>query len=114
MIPKGEIDPGEAPATAAAREFAEELGSLLTSPLVPLATIRQKGGKQVIAFACEGDLDADRIASNHFRMEWPPRSGRFQSYPEVDRAAWFSLDDAREKLLESQRPLLDALRALIG
>lgn len=108
-IPKGIVEPDEEPASTARREFEEELGTAPGGEPWPLARIRQKGGKWVEAFALEGDLDADAIVSNTFRAEWPPRSGRFQSYPEVDRAAWYRLEDAREMILPSQLPLLDAL-----
>jgi predicted NUDIX family NTP pyrophosphohydrolase len=113
-IPKGLIEPGETPEAAARREFAEELGTRVEAPLAPLGRIRQKGGKYVEAFATEGDLNADAIASNSFTVEWPPRSGRFQSYPEVDRAAWFTLEEARVKMLASQLPLLDLLETLLA
>jgi predicted NUDIX family NTP pyrophosphohydrolase len=113
MIPKGGVEPGEAPADAALREFHEELGTRLDTPLIPLATIRQKGGKWVEAFAAEGDLDVDAIVSNHFTIEYPPRSGRMEHFPEVDRAAWLSLPDARARILPSQAPLLDALEAAL-
>jgi predicted NUDIX family NTP pyrophosphohydrolase len=108
-IPKGEIEPGEDPADVAQRESREELGSAAGQPLRPLGEIRQRGGKRVIAFAVEGDLDADASSSNTFEMEWPPKSGRLQSFPEVDRAEWFDLKRAREKILASQQPLLDRL-----
>jgi predicted NUDIX family NTP pyrophosphohydrolase len=108
-IPKGLIEPGEAPEAAARREFEEELGVKPEGELVSLGRIRQKGGKWVEAFALEGALDADAIVSNRFTVEWPPRSGRFGSYPEVDRAAWFSLDEARRMILPSQLPILDRL-----
>jgi predicted NUDIX family NTP pyrophosphohydrolase len=114
-IPKGLIEPGESAEAAARREFAEELGTAVDAALTPLGRIRQKGGKYVEAFAAEGDLDAEAIVSNPFTVEWPPRSGEFRSYPEVDRAAWFALDAARAKILASQRPLLDLLEdALAG
>jgi predicted NUDIX family NTP pyrophosphohydrolase len=113
-IPKGLIEPGETPEAAARREFAEELGTHIEGPLTPLGRIRQKGGKYVEAFALEGDLDADAIVSNEFRVEWPPRSGRFGSYPEVDRAAWFPLEEARVKMLASQLPLLDLLESQLA
>jgi predicted NUDIX family NTP pyrophosphohydrolase len=87
------------------------LGLSAEGELVPLGRIRQKGGKIVEAFALEGDLDATAIRSNEFTLEWPPRSGRMQSYPEIDRAAWFSLAEAREKILPSQAPVLDLLEA---
>ncbi|HWT12626.1 MAG TPA: NUDIX domain-containing protein [Allosphingosinicella sp.] len=106
-IPKGLVEEGEDAADCARREFEEELGVAAVGELVPLGRIRQKGGKRVEAFALEGDLDAERIVSNSFTVEWPPRSGRFRAYPEVDRAAWFTLAEAREKILPSQRPILD-------
>ena len=109
MIPKGVVDPGEDPLDAALREFEEELGTRPPGTPRPLCHIRQKGGKYVEAFALEGDLDAEAIVSNHFTLEYPPRSGRFESFPEVDRAAWFSVAAARAKILPSQLPLLDAL-----
>ena len=108
-IPKGLIEPGETPEAAARREFEEELGTRPEGELLPLGRIRQKGGKWVEAFALEGDLDADGIVSNHFTVEWPPRSGRFASYPEVDRACWYGFEGARAKMLPSQLPLLDLL-----
>jgi len=108
-IPKGMVEPGEALADAARREFEEELGTRPEGEPTPLGRIRQKGGKYVEAFALEGDLDAERIVSNHFTMEWPPRSGRFESFAEVDRAAWFTIAEAREKMLPSQLPILDML-----
>lgn len=106
-IPKGQIEAGETPEQAARREFQEELGFPAEGDLVPLGRIRQKGGKMVEAFALEGDLDAAAIRSNAFTLEWPPRSGRRQSFPELDRAAWFTLAEAREKMLASQLPILD-------
>ena len=114
MIPKGVIAPGEDPADAAMREFEEELGSRPPGIPLPLCRIRQKGGKYVEAFALEGDLDADYIVSNHFTLEHPARSGRLQSFPEVDRAAWFPIAEARAMILPSQLPLLDALEASLG
>jgi predicted NUDIX family NTP pyrophosphohydrolase len=112
MIPKGLIAKGEEPRAAALREFAEELGSLPEGVPEPVARIRQKGGKWVEAFALEGDLDADAIQSNSFEMEWPPGSGRQRSFPEVDRAAWFALAEARARILPSQAPLIDAIEDL--
>ena len=109
MIPKGMVEPGEAPAEAALREFEEETGTRLTTVPVPLATVRQAGGKMVEAFAIEGDLDPAEIRSIEFEVEWPPRSGRMQSYPEVAEARWLSLADARALMLPSQLPLLEAL-----
>src|ERR1700716_399419 len=111
-IPKGEIDAGENPEDVARREFFEELGSAAAGPLRPLGEIRQRGGKRVHAFAVHGDLDVRSVASNTFEIEWPPKSGRLQTFPEVDRAEWFTLPIARTKILEGQRPLLDRLEEL--
>jgi predicted NUDIX family NTP pyrophosphohydrolase len=111
-IPKGEIDAGEDPEDVARREFLEELGSAPSGALRPLGEIRQRGGKRVRAFAVKGNLDASTVSSNTFELEWPPKSGRTQTFPEVDRAEWFTLPVAREKILEGQRPLLDRLEEL--
>ena len=109
-IPKGEYEDGEDALAAARREFAEELGSpAADGELVALGEVRQKSGKVVSAWALEGDIDADAVTSNTFTMEWPPRSGRTREFPEVDRAAWFGLDEARERILPAQAPLLDRL-----
>jgi predicted NUDIX family NTP pyrophosphohydrolase len=114
-IPKGEYEIDEDPAVAARREFQEELGSPLPDgEMVELGEIRQKSGKLVRAWAVAGDLDAARITSNDFEMEWPPRSGRRQRFPEVDRAQWFGLQEAREKINPAQAPLLDRLRETAG
>ena len=113
-IPKGLVEPGEDLEACARREFAEELGVTPEGALVPLGRVRQKGGKWVAAFALEGDLDAGAIASNHFALEWPPKSGRFQSFPEVDRAAWFAFPEAHEKILPSQRAILALLDRQLG
>jgi len=109
-IPKGLYEADEEPLACARREFAEELGSPCPDgPALELGEIRQRNGKRVTAWAVEGDLDAGAITSNTFTIEWPPRSGRTQEFPEVDRAGWFGLDAAREKLIEAQRELLDRL-----
>ncbi len=112
-IPKGLCDPDEDPEAAARREFAEEVGAVPDGSLVPLGGYKQPGGKTVLAFALEGEFDPETLVSNTFPMEWPPRSGRTITVPEVDRAGWFGMDAAREKLLTGQRPILDALRQLI-
>jgi predicted NUDIX family NTP pyrophosphohydrolase len=112
-IPKGEIEAGEESQAAARREFSEELGVTSLGPLEPLGTIRQAGGKWVEAFAVEGDLDSDAIQSNDFEIEWPPRSGQVQVFPEIDRAAWFALSVARQKILAAQMPFLDRLESLM-
>jgi predicted NUDIX family NTP pyrophosphohydrolase len=109
MIPKGAVEAGEAPAEAALREFEEETGTRLTAIPFRLANVRQAGGKVVEAFALEGDLDPTTIRSNHFELEWPPRSGRMDSFPEVAEARWMPLAEARALMLPSQLPLLDAL-----
>lgn len=111
-IPKGEIEPGETVLDVARREFEEELGAPPPDgELTPLGTIRQAGGKVVHAWTTRGDLDVARVQSVPFSMEWPPRSGRMQEFPEVDRAAWFDLDEARRMILPSQLPLLERLAA---
>ena len=112
-IPKGEPEAGEDPLTAARREFAEELGRGVNGTFIPLSPVRQPGGKVVHAWAVEADFDASSITSNTFSMEWPPRSGRQQVFPEIDRAEWFPLDVARQKILAGQAPLLDELMRLV-
>jgi predicted NUDIX family NTP pyrophosphohydrolase len=113
-IPKGEYADGEDAEAAARREFAEETGWSLEGELMPLGQVRQPGGKVVTAFTIEGDFDAGGLKSNRFDMEWPPRSGRMASFPEVDGAGWFALDDARSKIVAGQRPLLDRIEALLA
>jgi predicted NUDIX family NTP pyrophosphohydrolase len=111
-IPKGEHGPDEDPFAVALREFEEETGSPVpASDLVPLGSVRQSGGKVLTVWAAEGDLDADATTSNTFELEWPPRSGRMQEFPEIDRTAWVPLDVARTKLVKGQVPLLDRLPA---
>jgi predicted NUDIX family NTP pyrophosphohydrolase len=108
-IPKGEYDENEDPEAAARREFSEETGWVLAGDLVPLGAVRQSGGKTVTAFAVEGDFDVSTLRSNTFELEWPPRSGRKQAFPEVDRAAWFGLAEASRKIIVGQRPFLERL-----
>jgi predicted NUDIX family NTP pyrophosphohydrolase len=111
-IPKGEYGDGEDPFAVAHREFEEELGSPVpTAELVELGVVRQAGGKVLTVWAGEGDLDATACVSNTFELEWPPRSGRIEHFPEIDRAAWVAVDEAREKLVKGQVPLLDRLLA---
>ena len=114
MIPKGMVETGEMPAEAALREFAEETGTRLTAVPFPLATVKQAGGKIVEAFAVEGDLDPAAIQSIDFEMEWPPRSGKLEQFPEAEEARWMSLDEARKMMLPSQLPLLVALETKLG
>ena len=108
-IPKGEFTQGEDPLEAAKREFHEETGLAVDGIFIALGPVRQPGGKLVYAWAVEGDCRAESIRSNLFTMEWPPRSGKRQEFPEVDRAAWFSIELAREKILKGQLMLLDEL-----
>jgi predicted NUDIX family NTP pyrophosphohydrolase len=110
-IPKGELEPDEEPLDTARREFAEEFGSPAPedAPLLELGTVRQRNGKHVTAWALEADFDATAVVSNTFEIEWPPRSGRRQSFPEIDRAAWFDLETARARMIPGQAALLDRL-----
>jgi predicted NUDIX family NTP pyrophosphohydrolase len=115
-IPKGEYGEHDDPALRAEEEFAEELGTRPPAgPRLDLGEVRQAGGKRVRAWAVQGDIDARATTtSNTFETEWPPRSGERRSFPEVDRAEWFSLDDARTKLVAGQVPLLDRLQSITG
>jgi predicted NUDIX family NTP pyrophosphohydrolase len=109
-IPKGEVEDDDDPLATADREFAEEIGSPPPSgPRIDLGQVTQRGGKRVKAWALAGDLDVATVRSNTFELEWPPRSGQIQSFPEIDRAAWFTLAVARTKLLEAQVAFLDRL-----
>jgi len=112
-IPKGLVESDESPLDAAIREFREEIGTSPTGPLLELGSVRQKGGKVVYAWAFEGDRDdSDALSSNTFSLEWPPRSGRFQSFSEIDRAEFFPMDQARIKINEAQREFLERLELL--
>lgn len=113
-IPKGGIEEGEDPLAAARREFEEETGTRPTGEAIALSPRRQPGGKVVYAWAMRGDLDPIGVTSTTYSMEWPPRSGRQQEFPEVDRAGWFALDEARVKILKGQAPFLDDLERIVG
>jgi len=112
-IPKGEYTDGEEALDAAQREFKEETGTALEGPFTELTPVKQKAGKLVKAWAVEGDIDAAAIVSNTFRVEWPYKSGRWQTFPEVDEAAWFSIEAAREKINPAQAGFLDELLTLV-
>lgn len=113
-VAKGLLEEGEEPLAAAKREWGEETGlALPDGPFSPLGSIRQKGGKVVEAWLVEAALDPAQLESNTFEMEWPPRSGKTGVFPEVDRAAWFSATEAREKILEAQRPFLERAEAML-
>ena len=113
-LAKGEVEPPEDPLEAARREFGEETGFTIDGPLIALTPQKQPSGKTVHAWALEADYDPAAIRSNTFELEWPPRSGRRQTFPEVDRAAWFALDEARRRLLPGHIPFLDELVTLVG
>lgn len=114
QIPKGEIASSEGPEAAARRETQEELGVELQGALVSLGSLRQSGGKIVEAFALEQDVEASAIVSDRFELEWPPRSGRRQSFPEIEAARWFTIAEAETMMLPSQQPLLDRLGAYLA
>ena len=113
-IPKGEYSPNEEPLAAARREFEEETGRAVEGKFLPLGEIRQPSGKQVTAWAIEGDFDPAALVSNTCQVEWPPRSGRMITIPEVDRGAWFSLEEARRKIFRGQEALLNRLAAALS
>lgn len=113
-IPKGEVPPGADPLAHARVELQEETGCTVDGEFAPLKAVRQAGGKTVLAWAIEGDCDADNIVSNTFTVEWPPRSGKMQEFPEVDRAGWFDLETARAKLNPAQCAFLDQLQELLS
>jgi predicted NUDIX family NTP pyrophosphohydrolase len=112
-IPKGEVDEGEALEAAARREFAEEVGSVPPGDLIPLGEFKQSGGKLVIAFALEGDFDVAHLCSNSIEIEWPPRSGRTITVPEVDRAEWMASERAETRLHKGQQSIVSALRSVL-
>lgn len=112
-IPKGEFDKREDPLRAARREFHEETGCLVDGSFIALKPVRQAGGKRVHAWAVEGDCEAESIRSNSFTIDWPPRSGQRKDFLEVDRAGWFSLELAREKIIKGQLMLLDELERIL-
>lgn len=113
-IPKGELHQEEDPLTAAKREFHEETGLTASGHFIPLSPVKAKSGKTVLAWAIEGDCDAAAIKSNTFSMEWPPRSGRKQEFPEVDRAEWFDIELAKRKINEAQAGLLEELQTMVS
>ena len=113
-IPKGLYEPGEDALAAAKREFKEETGSVPEDDFVHLGEFKLPSGKRLAVWAVEGDLDLATFESETFRMEWPPRSGRFADFPEADRAAWFPPGDAMRKITKGQRPILEALFATLG
>ena len=113
-IPKGLVDEGEAPLDAAVREFREETGITAVPPFIPLGDVRQKAGKVVHAWAWEGDADPETVTSNVMRTEWPRGSGRFLTFPEVDRCGWFTPDEARQRLNPAQAELVGRLEALLA
>ena len=108
-IPKGEFNENEEPLAAAKREFEEETGIKISGDFMQLSPVKQKGGKMVYAWAVEGDIDPEKIKSNSFELEWPPRSGKMKSFPEIDKAGWFHLSDAQKKILEAQSALIREL-----
>jgi predicted NUDIX family NTP pyrophosphohydrolase len=112
-IPKGLVDPGEDLLAAALREFTEETGFVAREPFIQLAPVKQKSGKIMHGFACEGDFDPGKLVCNTFEIEWPPKSGKRKSFPEIDRVAWFDIEAARGKILTYQLPWLDELERML-
>jgi predicted NUDIX family NTP pyrophosphohydrolase len=112
-LPKGEYDEGEAALAAAQREFREETGFACAAPFIPLGELKQASGKIVMAWAFEGDCDPATMASNTFETEWPPKSGKMQSFPEVDRVAWFGTEEARRRIHPGQRGFIEALERIL-
>jgi predicted NUDIX family NTP pyrophosphohydrolase len=113
-IPKGEHGPEEDPLAAACREFTEETGFTAAGPFLPLTPLKQKSGKLIQVYACEGEVDPEKLTSNTFPLEWPPHSGQMQEFPEVDRAVWFPLEEAAEKIHPGQAGFLQELARLLG
>jgi len=112
-IPKGIIDEGEDGLDAAKREFEEETGFRVSGRFIPLASQRIKSGKVIMAWAVEGDMDTSNIKSNTFQVEWPPRSGRQQQFPEIDRAEWFDIEEAKKRINQGQKGFLDELEKIV-
>lgn len=112
-IPKGEIEDGEDPLAAARRELTEETGFEVDGEAIPLDPVRQPSGKVIHAWAVRADVDPTKLESNTFSVEWPPKSGRYQDVPEVDRAAWFAIPDARRKILKGETPFLSQLAEVV-
>ena len=112
-IPKGEFNENEEPLAAAKREFEEETGRKISGEFIQLKPVKQKGGKMVYAWAVEGDIDPEKIKSNSFEIEWPPRSGKMKSFPEIDKAAWFHQGDAQKKIIEAQSAFIKELESKI-
>jgi predicted NUDIX family NTP pyrophosphohydrolase len=113
-IPKGELAPGDNPLEVAIRELHEETGMTVQGEFAPLSAVKQRGGKTVHAWLVAGDFDPANVKSNSFSMEWPPRSGKMQEFPEVDRGEWFTFDVARQRILIAQQPLLDEAQSRLG
>ncbi len=113
-IPKGLMNEGEDPLQAAKREFLEETGTAIDWDFLELGAYRQLGGKTIVAYAQEGDFDPASLLSNMFSTEWPPHSGRVAEFPEVDKAAWYSIDEAMEKVTKGQKPIIAALAEKLG
>lgn len=112
-IPKGEFTDDEEPLAAAKREFEEETGLLISGKFLPLTPVKQKSGKLIYAWAVEANVNSSSIKSNFFEMEWPPRSGKTQSFPEIDKAGWFIVDEAKEKIVAGQFPFIQELLQLL-
>lgn len=113
-LPKGEYDETEQALAAAQREFTEETGYAVLPPFIPLGEVVQKSGKHITAWAFKGNADPGQLQCNTFEIEWPPRSGRRQSFPEIDRVQWFGLDEAKDKIIPAQKALLDRLSNLLA